>query len=621
MAQAQQKTQTNLAPPYNIFSLDYWFGQVDTRPLSLFRIFYALLLLKDAVYHFPLLYWFYTDNGIFPLDTLFEVARNNRFSLLDALPRDWMVFGFFLIWIAVLLCLLVGWNTRLMTILNFVMLLSIHERNLYLLNGGDTVVRVQAFFMMFLPMAQYYSVGAIRKRMKHYTFSSSPGDLRPDTQPRTTFAFPFRMLQYQFALVYVFAMATKLPGGYWLRGESLALALQLVTFQQLPGRLFLELAPSWLLVGLTIGTLIVEGSWFPLVFAPVFQPTLRRIALVSGALLHLGIGVMMSIPNFSMIMIMSYVLFLTSAEIKRAEDKLRQSTGTASMPQPQRDSPLWLLVAALKPGNLTLDLTTKQTTTGGDLWHITGRSGRRVSGAAAWREVIGYFPFSKLWGWLLQIKPVRSALWLATTYLMQRTPLPQPDATAEPFNPPPPSETLKFVLYGVVSVFLVMLMAFITWWNLSTVDTDRVQIDIVRGVPRAVIQYTGMWQGWSTFAPYPNRTYGWIVIDGVFEDGTTFDLLTGEPLGEVRQSWKFGPNIRWRKFETRVRESNNDLLDSWAGYYCHYYNRDLALPEGQRLASLEFRYQFYRTTLPGEEPKGMQEDLVWKHWCYEEYRY
>src|SRR5260221_12997897 len=131
---------------YNFFRVDYWIGQIDGRPLSVFRIFFAALLLKDALYHIPLAHWFYSDDGLLPRSVLIGVERSYRFSLMDALASDWMAVLFFIAWAGIVVCLLLGYHTRLMTILNFICVLSIHERNIYVLTSADTVIRVLSFW-------------------------------------------------------------------------------------------------------------------------------------------------------------------------------------------------------------------------------------------------------------------------------------------------------------------------------------------------------------------------------------------------------------------------------------------------------------------------------------------
>src|SRR5215813_11688324 len=105
--------------PNNFTSRAFWFGTIDSRPLSAFRICFALLLLKDALYHIPIASIFYGDHGVLPRTVLWDgLAGPNHFSLMDALANDWMVVLFFIIWAGVALCLLVGYRTWLMSVLN-----------------------------------------------------------------------------------------------------------------------------------------------------------------------------------------------------------------------------------------------------------------------------------------------------------------------------------------------------------------------------------------------------------------------------------------------------------------------------------------------------------------------
>src|SRR5688500_13011862 len=77
-------------PRYNFFRREYWFGQVDTRPLSIFRILFGLVLIKDALFHLALAPWFYSDDGIVPRSALTTMIRTYRFSLMDSIRFTWM---------------------------------------------------------------------------------------------------------------------------------------------------------------------------------------------------------------------------------------------------------------------------------------------------------------------------------------------------------------------------------------------------------------------------------------------------------------------------------------------------------------------------------------------------
>ena len=204
----------------NFLSWRYWFGEIDTRWLSVFRILFSLLLLKDAVYHLFLARIFYSDQGILPRWELFDgLVRESRFSLMDAIGHPWLATLFFVLWIVVLIALALGYRARLMTILNFIIILSVHERNGYVLTSADTLLRVMSFWLMFAPVAQYYSIDAIRKRWQRYRETGNIAQLRVETTPRTAFALPLRIIQWQFVIVYIATAYLKVLGPIWQRGK------------------------------------------------------------------------------------------------------------------------------------------------------------------------------------------------------------------------------------------------------------------------------------------------------------------------------------------------------------------------------------------------------------------
>jgi hypothetical protein len=266
-------------PDYNPLRWQYWFGEVDSRPLSVFRIVLGLLLLKDAIYHFPIAQVFYSDDGFTPRWALQDgMMREYRFSLMDALPYAWMAQVFFALWVVVLILFTTGYRTRLMTILQFLMIVSVHERNIYILNGADTVFRVLSFWSMFIPLGQYYSVDALRERWKRYGRSHHLPDLRADPGPRTVYAFPVRMIQLQFALIYLFTAWLKLPGAAWREGNAIYYALQLKSLTLPTGDFLLANAPMPVLKAISYQSNLTEWVFFFFVFLPFGQPLLRAIA-------------------------------------------------------------------------------------------------------------------------------------------------------------------------------------------------------------------------------------------------------------------------------------------------------------------------------------------------------
>ncbi len=614
-------------PDYNPLRREYWFGQVDSRPLGAFRIVLGLLLLKDAIYHFFIAGVFYSDAGFTPRWALQDgMMREWRFSLMDAMPYAWMAQVFFALWVIVLILFTVGCRTRLMTILQFLFIVSVHERNVYVLNGADTVFRVLSFWSMFLPLGQYYSIDALRERWKRYGRSHYLPDLRADPGPRRAYAFPLRMIQLQFALIYLFTAWLKLPGAAWREGNAIYYALQLQSLTLPTGDFLLANAPMWLLRLMSYQSIITEWVFFFFVFLPFGQPLLRAIALILGAMLHIGIAATMSIENFSTVMIGAYLLYFEPAWIEWIDRTLRRVTACSTLPLPQGVSPLWGLLAAATPDQVVAARGEARPEEGPYDWWIFDEQGRRLAGKAAWLRAAGHLPGSRVWAWLLRIEPLRRFGWRLLRGVIAREAPPEPDPAAEPLPEARLPDHAGRVGLAALTGLLGALLLFIVWWNLTTVDAFMARIPptyrSVPEVPRRTIQVLGIWQAWDMFSPFPSTVDGWTVTPGRFEDGRVIDLSTGQPVTTEFRRWFWGPGVRWKKYESNLsRNDYEPLLRAWGSYYCKLYNVEMRLPPGQRLATLEIHFYRYRSHAPGQPPNPLEDIMMWKHWCYPEYEY
>jgi hypothetical protein len=526
-----QQTVTNRTQN-NPLRRDFWFGMVDSRPLSAFRIVFALMLIKDALYHLPVAGLFYGDDGVLPRLVLWGgLATPDQFSLMDAIPYDWMAALFFFAWAVVAMCLLVGYRTRLMTILNFVIVVSIHQRNIYVLTGADAVIRVLSFWIMFLPLAHYYSLDALRKSAAHPNHEES------------AYAFPLRMIQLQVALIYLVTGILKAIGPAWQSGEALYSVLQINTLLLPLGQWLGLNALDWFLRLIAYGVIVTELAFILLVFAPIAQPKLKAIALIAGAILHIGIALTMVMPmtDFSLLMLTSYLLFFEPRWANRLATSAHR-----------------LLSPTLAP---------------------------------------------------LQ----RSRLWQR----VHASILEQPPTQNQP------SDIARSLLTG----FLAAVMVLVLWWNLSVIS-DYADTPFLADYPptaNSLIRLTGLFQYWDMFAPLPLQQDGWIRIPGLFEDGSTYDLFDPQAKNSRDSSTtppavKWGPDMRWQKYVENInRHRDHEMLLALGRYYCWLYNTSYDLPEGSRLATLEIHFMYRRIHAYGEPANPLEDDLLWSHWCYDEY--
>ena len=270
----------------------YWFGLVDNRPVAIFRIAFGLILLKDAIYHLFIADLFFSDKGITPPQAPFALWPPEDFSLFHLYDSLAWAYLLFLVWVGVAIALILGWRARWAAILNWLIVVSVQERSPLILNGADVVMSVMSFWMMFLPLAEQYSLDSWRRGCSRYSY-----------------ALPIRLAQLQVAFIYFQTTITKMPGGTWFDGNAVHYALNMTFVTSPVTDWFIGFLPAWAFVGIGWLTWIVE-LWFIIwLYFPWGQPRIRLVTLTSGYLLHLGIAVLMAVPNFSWVMMASYFLW------------------------------------------------------------------------------------------------------------------------------------------------------------------------------------------------------------------------------------------------------------------------------------------------------------------------
>ena len=283
-------------------SQHFWLGQVNSRPLSLFRIGFALVLLRDALLHLPIATVFYSDQGVVPrsaLAPLLDGVYPWRLSLMAGLGEPWQATLFFSLWAGVALCLLLGVGTRFAAAINYLFVLSIYWRNPFITSGADDILRVLSFWIIFIPLNHHLSLDNLYRQRRGLT------------TPHTTLALPVRLAQLQIALIYLMAGLFKLLGDQWTEGTAMFFVLQLDSLLLPSGQWLAEHAPDGLLHLLTYGVVLLELAFPVLVFIPFPQPLLRRVALALVFAMHLGIALVMRKPllDFWLVLGVSYLLF------------------------------------------------------------------------------------------------------------------------------------------------------------------------------------------------------------------------------------------------------------------------------------------------------------------------
>lgn len=222
--------------------------------------------------------------------------------------------GYFALIVLVVL-FLIGFQTRVVTVLMLVMLVSLQSNNGYVLNGGDTLYRITLLFLVFANLGGHWSVDAwlARRRAERRGGRAAAGHLVPAPIRNAAHNVALVMCCFQIVVVYTVSGIWKLLGDEWPGGTALFYALRIDTFMAYPAINELIWQSSVLVYVATFIALWAQ-TLFP--FAVMWRPS-RIFVLISLVFMHLGIAVLLGLWPFSLAMIALDMLFIRDSTWER----------------------------------------------------------------------------------------------------------------------------------------------------------------------------------------------------------------------------------------------------------------------------------------------------------------
>jgi len=294
---------------------------------------------------------FYTDTGVLPRSTLRVVFGS--YHLLtghDLWGTETMQALLFVVAALAAVALILGYRTRVATLLSLLLLVSIQARNPIVLNGGDTLLRRLLFWSLFLPLGERLAVDAT------------------ESEPRSAVSGVATVgLLGQVLAVYVVNAVIKLRGDAWPSGRALSLVLDLDQFTVFAGDALAEIpilhpVATWL----WLGVLVVSPLLVVL--------TGRKRAIIVGLFLasHAGMAMLLSLGIFPLVSIAALLPFLPAVVWDRFFPNRWSATSTAGERLTGRqaratnngDSPRWRLRQAGLSAVLLLLLLSNASTLG-----------------------------------------------------------------------------------------------------------------------------------------------------------------------------------------------------------------------------------------------------------------
>jgi len=276
-----------------------------TYSFALYRIIYGLIVLAVLATSFTDRHYLWGVGSRF----IDPVATNRGYPwFFDMVfsKHDAALFDLAYLLLAFLAVLFTaGWRTRVVAPLLLLFWIGLSTNSTVLTNGGDTLMRITLFFALFADLGGRWSLDALRRRRQ-----PSPKRRARSRIPEwaTTLAHNTALVlcAYQILLVYATSGLLKLQGEEWVRGTATYYALSLDVFRPIPwlNDLFTVWdAPVLIATAMTVGLQLL----FPVFL--MWRPT-RIVAILGVTGIHAGIGLMLGLWPFSLIMIALDILFV-----------------------------------------------------------------------------------------------------------------------------------------------------------------------------------------------------------------------------------------------------------------------------------------------------------------------
>ncbi|MFE7656512.1 HTTM domain-containing protein [Streptomyces bottropensis] len=210
---------------------------------------------------------------------------------------------------------MLGWRTRVLSVLFAFVVTSFHARAVFMTDGGDNLILLMAFYLVLTACGRRWSLDARRNRLKTVRAGTAPEPAgRPFTlqlrDARTTLITVVHncgmlLIAAQVCFLYGSAGLYKVQGPSWSSGTALHYVLNLELFQPWPALSHFVDEHTLAVAVAGYMTVLLQVAFPFVLFGRLKYPVL---AMLLG--MHIGIAALMGLPLFSGAMIVADAAFL-----------------------------------------------------------------------------------------------------------------------------------------------------------------------------------------------------------------------------------------------------------------------------------------------------------------------
>lgn len=598
--------------------------KLDLRSLALARVLLGVLVFFDIGRRIKDIDAFFTDSGILPRWTLLEQFELNwRMSILSL--NGSYTFALFVAMAGMLAAITfsLGWRTRISNAIIWITIISFQARFPEAsTSGGDMLLRIFLFWSLFLPMSARYSVDRAISEIEY--------------KDNEYFSVWSAIWIVQIMLLYIFTFFYKWTPVYHTSFEAVWFMLQLDIFTTSIGKWLGQFYTVTKLLSFSAYALEIIGPLLLLI--PFRRDLFRGIAVIAFWSFHSGIGLTLHLGNFVPICLIIWVGLIPTSWWNYLGRRIKESSVSAMNLYYDGDSEFARKVALIGKEIFFLDSIHVHSSSlysnasvlinETQSFVLEDKKNNIITGSGIFPQLLlssGFFFFrfigrlllSKVGNFFSQMKEVGE---VSLSDVASNTSVPSREKSmirkiVETAFEIPGFGIVKFQLNKFEIFFGTFILILMIAWNFEGYIKDR---KWYIGSPFDEIMFTfHLQQGWAMFAPHPQRSDGWWVMDGIMKDGRKWDAMNNKEVSFDRPQDFYAtfPSDDWRKFLDNLQGSRDEnQLRLLARHLCRSWNAQHTGDQELNTFRLYFMQEF--TKGPKEAPATIEKISLWNHSCF-----
>jgi hypothetical protein len=279
--------------------------------LSLMRICFGTIILTYYAQHVAQRTFLWGNNGVVPFRAFYLTMRaQHNFSLFMLSPSPVYQTVLFYLGFLVTIAFTLGYRTRISAILFYVFTWSLYQRNYWLLDGGDNLLYLLSFFLMFTYCGEFFSLDAWAGRTANHAENKFLAMVHN---------YGVLAIIIQISLLYLTSAFYKIQGKMWQNGTAIYYILNVNEFH-LSTFAHHFYNSGTVVTLLTWSTVIFQVAW-PFL---IWNRRLKVFVFLGAVSLHTMIGYFMGLVWFSAVMLTSEMIIFSDKECGYAFAILRR---------------------------------------------------------------------------------------------------------------------------------------------------------------------------------------------------------------------------------------------------------------------------------------------------------